>query len=288
MRAKQLFSFIVKSHQRVKNPVDLWRYQQGGCKPWSTGYITFRNRFIENTLNSPETIRLFTNNQELPSGFGVRLDERVIEYPWFFSRLYTEGKYILDAGSVLNFEYILQRPELANKRIVIYTLSPEKIFRNANISYLYGDLRETILRSNTFDTIACISTLEHVGMDNTMLYSSDENFKENSPKDYLKVVTELHRLLKQNGQLLLTVPYGKYENHGWLQQFDMDLVQSILDTFEGTAKISYYKYSLKGWQLADRQSCDECHYYNIHATPEIQPDSAAAARAVACIQLLKS
>jgi ubiquinone/menaquinone biosynthesis C-methylase UbiE len=42
-----------------------------------------------------------------------------------------------------------------------------------NISYVYGDLRNTILKDQCFDEIVCISTLEHIGMDNTMLYTKD-------------------------------------------------------------------------------------------------------------------
>ncbi|MBC6961616.1 class I SAM-dependent methyltransferase [Anaerolineae bacterium CFX9] len=288
MRLKKTLDLLVNSYEYFKTLIDLWRYRQGGAKPWSAGYIAFRNQFIENTLKSRETLQIFASGRPLPPNFGIRLDERVVEYPWVFSKLNEEGRHILDAGSVLNFDYILRRPELADKHLVIYTLSPERVFKNARISYVYGDLRDSILKSETFDTIVCISTLEHVGMDNTLLYSNDENYRENSPKDYLKVLKELRRLLKSNGQLLLTVPYGKYENHGWLQQFDRDLLQSAVDTFEGMAQIHYYKYSLNGWQVSDQQSCDECAYYNIHATPEIQSDVAAAARAVACIQFTKS
>jgi len=36
------------------------------------------------------------------------------------------------------------------------------------------------------------------------------------------------RLLKKSGTLLITVPYGKYEEHGWLRNYDKHRWQELL------------------------------------------------------------
>ena len=43
---------------------------------------------------------------------------------------------------------------------------------------IYGDVRDTILKRECVDEIVCISTLEHIGMINTFIYSNDSRFNE--------------------------------------------------------------------------------------------------------------
>jgi SAM-dependent methyltransferase len=263
------------------------RYVSHGCQPWSEGYMEYRNSFIEEIF-SGEKIALFYSGLKLPEGFGSHLDERVVEYPWALSRLCIGDRLLLDAGSTLNHQYILDLDILACRRIVIYTLSPERVISRANVSYIYGDLRSTILRSEFFDEIICISTLEHIGMNNTLLYSKDARYNEQKNDDYLSAVKELKRLLKPSGKLLITLPYGHYENHGWLQQFDQRMIDKMLEELAcSMSKITYYRYLPGGWQIAEKADCSQCSYYNIHNRSDFDPDYAAAARAVACLEIIK-
>jgi SAM-dependent methyltransferase len=263
------------------------KYLAKGCHPWSEGYMEYRDSFIEEIF-SGETMALFFSGLKLPQGFGMRLDERVVEYPWALSRLGIDNRLLLDAGSTLNHQYILDLDILAYRRIVIYTLSPERVISRTNISYIYGDLRSTILRSEYFDEIICISTLEHVGMNNTLLYSKDARYNEQKNDDYLSVLKEFKRLLKPSGKLLITVPYGQYENHGWLQQFDQQMIDKMIEELAcSLSKVVYYRYLPGGWQIAEKDDCSQCSYYNIHNRSDFDPDYAAAARAVACLEIIK-
>jgi len=195
---------------------------------------------------------------------------------------------MLDAGSVLNFEFILDNPVFRSRTIVVYNLSPESVVRRSNVSYIYGDLRNTILKNECFDEIVCISTLEHVGMNNTMLYSKNTRFNECRLDDYQNVIKEFQRLLKPGGRLFITVPYGRYQNLGWLQQFDAQMIRKVLDTFQGSLNsVVYYKYFSDGWRSADADMCADCCYFDIHSQPAYESDYAAAARAVVCIKMVK-
>ena len=157
-----------------------------------------------------------------------------------------------------------------------------------NISYVIGDLRKTGLKDESFEGIACISTLEHIGMDNTFIYSKEACYKESNFQDYKLVLREFKRLLKPRGKLFITVPYGCYENHGWLQQFNEEMVGEILNTFSGSrSDITYYRYFNNGWQVASSDSCRDCSYFDINNSADYEPDYAAAARAVACIEIVK-
>jgi hypothetical protein len=280
---------IARNHRNeVKLRKRLERFRLSGQKPWSTGYDDYKEIYITRMLRDKDLLDGFARNTPLPPNYGFRLDERVVEYPWLFSRLDNANRFLLDAGSALNFPYLLELPVLKNRNVVIYTLSPEGVLSRNNISYLYGDLRQTILKDECFDEVVCISTLEHVGMNNTALYSRDDRFAESKPDDYRVAVKEFYRLMKSGGRLYITVPYGKYSSHGWLQVFDNSMINGTVETFGGSLhSVSYYRYEADAWQTSSADDCSECTYFDIHNQADYDPDYAAAARAVACLELTK-
>jgi hypothetical protein len=275
-------------HKTVGRIIRIQSYLLTGRKPWTIGYTDYRRGFVHRVIGDPHLCELFRLNQELPRGYGTRLDDRVIEYPWVISRLSDRAVRLLDAGSTLNAAFILELPILRNKSIVIYNLAPEGTVHQANVSYIYGDLRQTILKDETFEEIVCISTLEHIGMDSAMFYSQDKRYAEFRSSDYREVMCEFHRLLAPGGRLLLTVPYGRYENFVWFQQFDHNLLNDAIEAFDGTVMSrAFYRYTPGGWILSNAGDCSDCEYYHIHARSDYDSDYAAASRAVACVELSK-
>jgi SAM-dependent methyltransferase len=273
------------------NSIVAWKirkYIRNGSKPWTTGYNEFKKMFINDVLKQNDLLECFKMNLSLPDRYGYRLDERAVEYPWLFSRLNMEKRLLLDAGSALNFRYLLFNKWLSPRFLVVYTLAPEQVVRKSNISYVYGDLRSTILKSECFDEIVCISTLEHIGMNNHFLYSKDSIYNEFEPDSSLGAVKELKRLLKSGGRLFITVPYGRYQNLGWLQQFDHKMVAKLIDTFNGSKTTeTYFKYQNDQWQVTSAETCSDCRYFDVHNQPTFEADYLAAARTVACIELIK-
>lgn len=87
---------------------------------------------------------------------------------------------------------------------------------------------------------------------------------------------------------MITVPFGRYEDLGWLQQFDQPMVDSVIHAFAGSfAHVVYYQYINEGWQLSSADASAHCAYFDIHHQADYDPDFAAAARAVACMELVK-
>ncbi len=281
--------FPKKIYRFFRHHTGILFYILSGRKPWSIGYGEYKRHEIARLCSDGDLLSAFSQNRPLPENYGHRLDERIVEYPWILSRLNSKHKgMLLDAGSTLNFDFILSHPVLINRTVYIYTLAPEAVISWSNISYIYGDLRSTAFKDELFDDIACISTLEHVGMDNTFLYSDDQGFKESAGHDFLKAVNEFKRILKPGGRLFITVPFGEYENMGWFQQFNLDMVNSIVEIFKGReAKVTYYQYLASGWRSSTADQCAHCRYFDIHKTGKFDPDCAAASRAVACIELIK-
>jgi hypothetical protein len=95
-------------------------------------------------------------------------------------------------------------------------------------------------------------------------------------------------VLRPGGRLLLTIPFGRREDHGWLQQFDAAGIGRLVEAFGGhLVAEAYYRYTAAGWQRSTVDGCAGARYFNIHATPAIEPDGAAAARAVCCLDLVR-
>jgi SAM-dependent methyltransferase len=267
----------------------------------SPGYGPYRDEFISRVLRDPAHMKRFKAGQPLPPNYGVGLDERCIEYPWLFSHLSPETQRLLDAGSALNHAFLLENPILARKKLHILTLAPEPYaFWQQGISYLYEDLREIPAKDCFYDEVACISTLEHVGMDSTF-YTHRPEHHEESPGDFAQAIHELRRVLKPGGRLYLTVPYGFYRNIGVIQVFDAAVLEQAIREFgPAEASITYYRYTAQGWNVSTAGECAASEYVDCYfryfMTPEQdrpaelprEPDLAAAARAVACVVLTRA
>lgn len=261
-----------------------WLYPVFGMKPWRLGYVPYKFTAIRRAIAQG-----VLNDGVLPTGHGFRLDERVVEYPWFFSRLPSSEGNLLDAGSVLNYSFLLSQPALANKRVFISTLAPESdCYWSRAVSYVYEDLRDSCFRDNYFDWVVSLSTIEHIGLDNTMLYTQDETKCENDDDAYLAAVKEFKRVLKPNGTLFLSMPYGQHRNHGWFQIFDAEMVGRIIKAFAPAEyRESHFKYKADGWLVSDREQSSGATYFDIHTQKHYAADFAAASRAVVCLELRK-
>ncbi len=298
--AKQAFRTLGFEVKRVPRALNGRIYDQRGGIPWSPGYGEARAQFLRQVLDDPARLDAFRELGRLPEHYGFGFDERCVEYPWLFSQLHAEPEILLAAGSVLNHDFILDQPLFQRKKLHILTLGPEdNCFWHKGISYLYDDLRDVPIRDDYYDTIVCLSTLEHVGYDNSF-YKKDKAAREQRADDFVLAIQTLRRILKPGGSLLLSVPFGAYRQFGTFQQFDQDLLVRAIAAFGKARKVTqtFYRYDVNGWQVASAADCAASEYVGWVAEvwlrrqwPEplpVEHDRAAAARAVACVCLTKA
>ena len=290
----KLIGLIKQKYFLKKRELDIRSYIKGGRKPWFIGYNLSKFGFIEKILNDDEMISKFRDLKTLPEGYGYGFDERVVEYPWTLSRLSDSKNKLLDAGSVFNFYEIIDHPKIAIKDFTIFTLAPEKhSFWQRGISYHYGDLRELPFKNEWFDEIISISTLGHVGMDNR-LYTG-KTTKGQIGLEAEKAVKEILRVLRHGGKFMISVVFGEHQFIEWrdgsifAEQFDSSLLKDLLGVFSSCSSVAvnFYKYTKNGWNIATEEECRDLEYFNIHTAKTIDSDNAAAARAVALIEVVK-
>lgn len=267
------------------------QYFQSGRNPWSEGYVEYKEKSIISALNN-SLLRNDLVSFKLSDNFGEGLDERIIEYPWIFANLKEmEGTQILDAGSTFNFDFILKQEILTKNKVTIATYAPESPnFNHLGISYVYTDLRQTPFKDEFFATIVSHSTIEHIDMDNS-IYGYDITHVEEEKKsyEYLSAIKEYLRILKPGGQLLITFPFGKFENHGFFQQFDSEMLEKITDILNPYGKIdsTFFQYKNKGWKFTTKNDCKDVVSFNPHTGKGKGDDGAAHCRSVCCINFIK-
>jgi SAM-dependent methyltransferase len=247
-------------------------------------YYPRHRALVESVLSEPAMMSLFAKRGLLPSGYGAGWDERVVEFPWLLAQG-LRGR-LLDAGSTLNHPHIVERCLELVDAMTITTLTPEPTtFTDRGVSYVYTDLRELPFRDRWFDTVICASTIEHVGMDGR-IYGNEQPRADDPAHEQRRALAELRRVLQPGGRILLTVPFGRPEDHGWFLQFDGRRLEELIGSVAPAHRETMiYAYGASGWQRSSAAEAAHAEFYDVHSEAEPQADRAMAARAVACVSL---
>jgi SAM-dependent methyltransferase len=138
------------------------------------------------------------------------VDERPIEIAWTLART-RAGTRLLDVGTA-NAEpaYIGALLTSGFSRLDGVDLAPADV---PGMQLVVGDVRRLPFPARAFDYVVCISTLEHVGCDNSV-YGVEGGGRGGAAE----ALRELRRVLRRDGSLLLTVPTGEPEDGGWYLQ----------------------------------------------------------------------
>lgn len=253
-------------------------------EPFTPAYGETHVAFLKWALADRDIHARLASHRRLPRGYGVALDERVVEFPWLLAQ--NPSGRVLDAGSVLNHPHVLDAflPRLDALTIATLVTEPHT-FPERGVTYVETDLRTLPFADDAFDTVICASTVEHIGMDNE-IYGSTEPRAEDPPAEQRAAIAELMRVAAPGGQVLLTVPFGLREDHGWFRQLDTgDLEDLLRDVAPERRRIDVFGYTGRGWQRCRPADVADRRYRDVRADPTPARDHAAAARAAACIAI---
>jgi SAM-dependent methyltransferase len=171
-------------------------------------------------------------------------DERVIEIPWVLSRL-------LQTGRVLEVGYAFAEPAYlvgllrAGVELVGVDLAARDV---EGIETVEADVRSLPFPDRSFDQVLLVSTLEHVGADNSVYGLAAER---DGGDARLAALRELARVLRPRGSLLLTVPLGEPGDHGWFRQEDEQGWTSLLSRAGlFVEELEQYELKADGWRAA--------------------------------------
>jgi hypothetical protein len=122
-------------------------------------------------------------------------------------------------------------------------------------------------------------------MDNSVYGGRDERGSD-AEAQAVAAAGELRRVTRPGGRILVTVPFGRREDHGWLRQLDDEDLQRLVAAFDArSVAISVFRYSLAGWQRSSLAAASDAEYCDHLNGWQPSADRAAAARAVACVRV---
>ena len=272
---------------RHKVKASLWK--RGGRIPGAYGSGAAKWLAIEAGISAPPNGRYGWDD--------AGLDERVVEYPWLFERMAAlrNAERVLDAGSVLNHRRILARWRHAGlPPVSIVTLGFEGHAEVSNdVRYEFADLRSLPYRDEWFPVVLSLSTLEHVGLDNTIYGAAAGAVKAASDPnaEVAKAMRELHRVTKRGGSLLLSVPFGARSNRGWFRLFDVEDVERLLNAPGWTnSRAQYFRQLREGWRECAAAEARTAGYNEPagRSGQQTAPPFVAAAEAVALLEMVRA
>lgn len=241
-----------------------------------------RATFIHELVTSAEAQRVRELDDAVALGLGARArgerlswlqapaatDERVIEIPWVLSRLVAAGR-VLEVGYAFAEAPYLAGLLRSGVDLVGVDLAEREI---EGMERLVADVRSLPLPDSSVDQVLLVSTLEHVGADNTQYGLSAEE----DPAARVEALRELARVLRRGGRLLVTVPLGEPGDHGW---FRLDDVSGWTALFASAGLFveeqEAYELTPDGWRAAPAFRSDGVGY----------GDRGPAASAVLCTEL---
>ena len=205
--------------------------------------------------------------------FGIDDSERCIEIPWAIS-LYAGEPVVLDVGYAhAEGRYISSLLSLCIPQLHGVDLVEKNI--DGIIPHTM-DIRKTTFPDNFFDLVFCLSTLEHVGRDvSRYTHTTGENQSDGD----LEALKEIVRITKNQGKIVLTVPYGREGNYGWLIHYNEDRLRWLIQSLPLQVRIEEYFIFSGGWRRCDKHELDEIGFQDNHAQ---------AAAGLACLLLVKT
>jgi SAM-dependent methyltransferase len=175
----------------------------------------------------------------------ARTDERQIEIPWVLSRV-GRARRVLDVGYAYAREpYLEALVALAVDELVGVDLAERDV---PGMRSVVADLRALPFDDGAFDVVLCVSTLEHVGWDNSIYGQSVEQ----DSSGMLTALRELRRVTVPAGRILMTVPCGVEEHHGWLVQRSPSSWRQLFESAAlHIAEQETYELRPGGWRTVD-------------------------------------
>jgi SAM-dependent methyltransferase len=241
-----------------------------------------RSTFLHELVTAPEAERVREVDDAVAFGLGARArgerlawlqapggtDERVVEIPWVLSRLVRKGR-VLEAGYAYAEPVYLAGLLRTGVELVGADLAERDV---EGMERIMADVRSLPLPDDSVDQVLLVSTLEHVGADNSG-YGLDA---EQDPSSRVDALCELGRVLRSKGTLLVTVPLGEPGDRGW---FRLDDVQGWTRLFTSAGLFveeqEAYELTGEGWRSAPNFRADGVCY----------GDRGPAASAVLCTEL---
>ena len=179
------------------------------------------------------------------------LTERFTEYAWILKNLIQKGN-LLDVGCSESL-FTQEISKLSNLKVFgIDIREPEY---QPQFSFSKTGATKTNFDDEFFDQITIISSIEHFGLD---FYGN----KKIDPNADFATMKEMHRILKKEGTILVTVPYGIGDKL-YYRKYDENRLEQLFTDFKIVER-KYFVQTMIGWKETDSDTAlnaGDSNYY---------------------------
>jgi hypothetical protein len=183
--------------------------------------------------------------------------ERDIEAPWAQAAINDCAGSWLDVGYVWTDASYWKGVDFMGARCVGLDIAPPRSPHSFDVT-IEADIN-TYKFTEHFDLVTCISTLEHIGCDNTRYKQAETRYAH--PVSMQQAVVK--KLREASSRLLVSVPFGMFEDHGWFLQYNQEMVEALDPT-----EVGYYR--LGGQKVRPEQLAK-----NLYRTDELRASAVA-------------
>ena len=186
--------------------------------------------------------------------------DRYIEYPFLIRNLPKPPARVLDVGCAGSFFPLL----LASFGYEAYGIDIREYaiinkIKFDNFQFDKNDIRKSSFPDDFFNVITAVSTVEHIGISGRHGESEDLSGDK-------KAIDEMKRILRLDGAILLTVPFGKAKIiKPYCRIYDPDAIRRLIKGLE-IEKEEYYMQDPKdNWVTCSKArasdvTCSPSHY----------------------------
>ena len=201
---------------------------------------------------------------QINSGFSKNYySERLVEQPFIFKQIRNPPAKVLDIGcweSIVPMQLAMLGYNVTGIDIQDYG------YTHPNLDFIKDDFNKHDFGTEKFDIITNISAIEHFGL----LFYGNRNRDNNADK---KAMLKINQLLKPEGQLLFTAPFGV---HGEVENFERIYnMNDIKAMFQGFTILV-----MKTYLVANAHSLKEIA---IKEAEKIEHDEKGQTYAIVCI-----
>lgn len=166
------------------------------------------------------------------------ISERDIEYPWVYKNITDlKDRRVLDVGAK---EGLPTTDLLLENQNVVYTIdiNASSSREKGNLIAVKGDIISTSFEDGFFDAVIVVSTLEHIGVAGRYGISDSNELGD------FQAMREIFRILKPEGRVLVTVPYGLGRSLPLNRLYDAGRIDKLFDNFEIISR-QYFRFEPK-------------------------------------------
>jgi hypothetical protein len=286
----------LNAHQEVEkwNVIDFCRMQPGACMPfekyaegsesgegasesdddYAYGCI-LDHQFLKHQAEQLDTIRTALREgarlENVLTGFdGRTCTERIVEYSFFFNWLHEqEGRVkLLDIGCVLNNRIVVADLEEKCEELWFCNPAVEPRMIDMPVFYHVAKMDEAKFLNESFDLITCMSTIEHIGFDNSQYGDTTKAvYTEPSNQPLFDALELIVKWTRPGGRFMISVPFGKRSvcrhrvtKKTAMQLFDYaSLTEAVarVDAGKASIQVNVYYGDESGWHLHEHpEQCD--------------------------------